>query len=156
MSNALTCDIKPSTYYLILSSIKRCILISILIKRSVLPLPESRPECHGTQTSFESSLEEPPTKNRKLCKDDGQVEERSEPAKKSACKQRMLKKTEKDTIIAKLKSLDPQEIASASLTATRKQLPKLNDGLQELCSAVNSCELCFFIEHLRDTLVALY
>ena len=84
------------------------------------------------------------------------MEERSEPAKKSARKQRMLKKTKKDTIISKLKGLDPQEIASASLTATRKQLPMLNDGLQELCSAVNSCELCFFIEHLRDTFVALY
>ena len=95
---------------------------------------------------FESSLEELPPKNKKLRKDDGRVEERSEPAKKS----------EKDRIISKLKSLDPQEIVSASLTATRKQLPMLNDGLQELCSAVNSCELCFFIEHLRDTFVALY
>ena len=105
---------------------------------------------------FESSLEEPPPKNIKLRKDDGRVEEHSELAKKSACKQRMLTKTERDTIILKLKGLDPQEIASASLAATRKQLPMLNTGLQELCSAVNSCELCFFIEHLQDTFMALY
>ena len=54
---------------------------------------------------FESSLEELPPKNRKLRKDDGRVEERSEPAKKSARKQRMLKKTEKDTIISVVPNL---------------------------------------------------
>ena len=69
-----------------LSSIKRCILISISIKRSVLRLPE----CLGTQAIFESSLEEPQPKNRKLRKDDGRMEERSEPAKKSVHEQRML------------------------------------------------------------------
>lgn len=65
----------------------------------------------------------------------------------------ILKKTEKDT---KLNGLDPQEIASASLADTRNQVPMLNAQLQELSSAMTSRELCFFIEHLQDTFVALY
>ena len=65
----------------------------------------------------------------------------------------ILKKTEKDT---KLNGLDPQEIASASLADTRNQVPMLNAQLQELSWAMTSRELCFFIEHLQDTFVALY
>ena len=76
--------------------------------------------------------------------------EHSEPDKKPAHQKRMLKR------ISKLKGLDSQKIASASVADTRKQVPMLNTQLQELCSAVNSRELCFFVEHLRETFVALY
>ena len=108
-----------------------------------------------TSDIFESSLEEPPSKKRKLCKDNGE-EVRSEPSKNPTRKQRMLKKAEKDMVISQLKDLNPQELASASLAETRKQVVTLNAQLQELCSTVTSRELCFFIEHLRDTFVALY
>ena len=62
----------------------------------------------------------------------------------------ILKITEKDTVILKLNGLDPQEIASASLADTRNQVPMLNAQLQELSSAMTSCELCFFIPLTRE------
>ena len=49
-------------------------------------------------SSLEEPREEPPPNKRKLCKDDGE-EVRSEPSKKPAHKQQMLKKTEKDMVI---------------------------------------------------------
>ena len=110
-----------------------------------------------TSDIFESSLEEPPKKKRLNSRTSAHKESSVEqPAKKPARKQRMLKKAEKDKLISKLKVLDPQEIAIATLADTSKEMPMLNAQLQEFCSAVNSHELCFFVEHLRDTFVALY
>ena len=68
MLNTLTCDIKASTYYFMLTSNKRCLSISIQLNA----------QCRGTQISSSrpwKNLEKnrQQSMKRKLCKDDGEA-----------------------------------------------------------------------------------
>ena len=66
---------------------------------------------------FECSTEEPPLKKR---------EARSKTLAKNGClhQRRMLRKAEKDSIVSKIRSLIPENIAVVSLKEVTKQAPE--------------------------------